>query len=100
MRSPAEKLFDGGKKSNIIGLCVMAVITVILLLCVGPATKYVKSLGRAQSNMVFTEGEYSGSANGFGGEVITSIVVSKNAIESVKIEGANETPDIGGKAIL
>lgn len=99
MRSPAEKLFDGGKKSNIIGLCVMAVITVILLLCVGPATKYVKSLGRAQSNMVFTEGEYSGSANGFGGEVITSIVVSKNAIESVKIEGANETPDIGGKAI-
>ncbi len=45
MKSPAEKLFDGGKKSNLIGLCIIVVITVIFLLCVGPITKYVKGYG-------------------------------------------------------
>lgn len=100
MKSPADKLFDGGKKSNLVGLCIIAVLTVILLLCVGPITKYVKGMGRVKGTVEqYTEGTYTGVAKGFGGEVSTTIVVSKTDIESVTIEGANETPTIGGAAI-
>ena len=100
MKSPAEKLFDGGKKSNLIGLCIIVVITVIFLLCVGPITKYVKGMGRIKGSIEqYTEGTYTGIAKGFGGDITTTIVVSKTDIESVKIEGPNETPNIGGAAI-
>ena len=100
MKSPAEKLFDGGKKSNLIGLCIIVVITVIFLLCVGPITKYVKGMGRIKGSVEqYTEGTYIGTAKGFGGDITTTIVVSKTDIESVKIEGPNETPNIGGAAI-
>ncbi len=99
MKSPAEKLFDGGKKSNLIGLGIIAVLTVLLLLCVGPITNYVKNMGKTEGQKQYVAGSYSGTAKGFGGDVTTTITVSDTKIESITVNGPNETPEIGGKAI-
>lgn len=48
----------------------------------------------------FTPGTYEASEYGFGGMVTTKITIGeKGGIESVQIEGASETPDVGQKAI-
>lgn len=48
---------------------------------------------------VFTAGEYTASAAGFGGDVTVTVEVSGDAIVSVKAEGPNETEGIGSTAI-
>ncbi len=85
MKSPAEKLFDGGKKSNLIGLGIIAVLTVLLLLCVGPITNYVKNMGKTEGQKQYVAGSYSGTAKGFGGDVTTTITVSDTKIESITV---------------
>lgn len=48
---------------------------------------------------IYTPGTYTGSAQGFGGLVSAEITVDANAITAVTLTGADETPDIGGKAL-
>lgn len=100
-KSPAELLFDGGRKDNIVGLCIIACITILLLLSVGPITKYVKGFGKQKNTeKIYMAGTYEGVAKGFAGDIVTSITVSETEIEKIKIVGENESPDIGGKAMI
>ncbi|MGI1659293.1 MAG: FAD-binding protein [Desulfitobacterium sp.] len=48
---------------------------------------------------VYTAGTYTAQAMGFGGKVSVTMTFDANAITDVKIEGADETPEVGGKAI-
>lgn len=41
----------------------------------------------------------TGSAEGFGGEITVSLTVENGTITACSIQGDNETPDIGGKAL-
>ncbi len=47
----------------------------------------------------YTPGTYTGSAQGFGGEINVTVTVDKGSITEVKAEGANETENIGGEAL-
>lgn len=47
----------------------------------------------------FTAGEYEAQAQGFGGAVSVKVTVDENAITAITIEGADETPALGGEAI-
>lgn len=44
-------------------------------------------------------GEYSASANGFGGEVVVTILVENGTIVGCTIQGDKETPELGGRAV-
>ena len=48
---------------------------------------------------VYTPGEYTGSAIGFGGEVTVTVSVDETSILSVVAEGAQETDGVGSNAI-
>lgn len=48
---------------------------------------------------IFNPGTYEGSAQGFGGEIIAKVTLSKTAIESVELVGDSETATIGGPAL-
>ena len=47
----------------------------------------------------YVPGTYEATAQGFGGDVKVIIEVDENGIKGVKIEGAAETPTVGGAAI-
>ena len=49
--------------------------------------------------VTYAPGTYEGSAKGFGGEVKAEVVVTEAGIESIKVTGDSETPEIGGKAM-
>lgn len=48
---------------------------------------------------LYTPGTYTGEAGGFGGKVSVTLTVDASAITDVAIEGASETPTIGGAAL-
>lgn len=48
---------------------------------------------------LYTPGTYTGEANGYGGKVSVTITVDASSITDVTIEGADETPTIGGAAL-
>ena len=47
----------------------------------------------------YTAGTYTGPAQGYGGEVTVPITVDASSITDVTIEGADETPEVGGAAL-
>ena len=53
----------------------------------------------AGSAAVFTPGEYTATAAGFGGDVTVKVTVDENAVTAVEIAGDKETPALGGAAI-
>ncbi|MBR3740330.1 MAG: FAD-binding protein [Clostridia bacterium] len=57
------------------------------------------SMGFAFADAAFTPGTYTGSAEGFAGDVKATVTVDENAITAIEIVGADETPAIGGAAI-
>lgn len=48
---------------------------------------------------IYTPGTYTGEANGYGGKVTVTVTVDASSITDVTIEGASETPAIGGAAL-
>ena len=52
----------------------------------------------ASASGTYTAGTYTGEGQGFGGAVTVAITVDADSITDVKIEGADETPNIGGAA--
>ena len=48
---------------------------------------------------IYTPGTYTGTAKGFGGDVTVTVTTDANAITDVIIEGADETPTVGGAAL-
>ncbi|MBQ6959946.1 MAG: FAD-dependent oxidoreductase [Clostridia bacterium] len=57
------------------------------------------SMGFALADAAFTPGTYTGTAEGFAGDVKATVTVDENAITAIEIVGADETPAIGGAAI-
>jgi fumarate reductase flavoprotein subunit len=53
----------------------------------------------AAESGAYTPGTYEATEQGFAGEVKVTITTDEKSITDVKIEGASETPDKGGKAI-
>ena len=49
--------------------------------------------------MIYVPGSYSGKAQGIGGVVEVTVTVDENEITAIKIDGHEETPDIGGAAL-
>ncbi len=61
--------------------------------------KQEKADQTAQANGIYTPGTYTGEAQGFAGPVKVSLTVDANKITDVKVEGADETPTVGGAAL-
>ena len=53
----------------------------------------------ASCAVAMTAGTYEGTAKGLMGDVVVSVVVTENTIESVTVTAQNETPAIAGPAI-
>ncbi len=60
------------------------------------ASKAPESTQAAES--LYTAGSYSASEQGFGGPVTVTLTVDDSKITDVKIEGGDETPNVGGAA--
>ncbi|EHL08301.1 MULTISPECIES: FAD-binding protein [Desulfitobacterium] len=73
-------------------LCLLA-LSLVLTGCSGSGVKTGTKAG------MYTPGTYTAQAAGFGGKVSVTMTFDANAITDVKIEGADETPAVGGKAI-
>ena len=52
----------------------------------------------AAAEALYTAGSYSASEQGFGGPVTVTLTVDESKITDVKIEGKDETPNVGGAA--
>ena len=47
----------------------------------------------------YVPGTYEGTAEGFGGEIKAVVTITESGIESVKLTGDDETPELGGEAL-
>ena len=52
----------------------------------------------AMNSVTLADGSYSGSANGFGGEVSVSFDVTDGTVSNMVISAESETPELGGAA--
>jgi fumarate reductase flavoprotein subunit len=86
-------------KSQLFGLVIMVVVSLVLICGVNPAYTCLSKTGRVQRDNHFTPGTYTSSAKGFGGEVIAEVVVSDHTIEKLMLTGEGETPELGGAAL-
>ncbi len=85
------------KEKGYVGLGVMLVLAAGTVLGSDPLYKAVDSI--AAGNVSYTAGTYTGSAQGFGGPVTATVTVTDSGIESVKLDGSGETPELGGAAL-
>ena len=69
----------------------LAILTAAMLLMTGAA------LGEAAPAEI--SGDFTGTAQGFGGEVTVTVTLTDGAITAVTAEGAGETEGVGSKAI-
>lgn len=72
----------------------IAVLVLVLALAAGMLTACGGS-----DKAVYTAGTYTGTAQGYGGEVTVTITVDASSITDVKVEGVDETPEVGGAAL-
>ena len=59
----------------------------------------VGSMGAVLADAAFTPGTYTGTAEGFAGDVKATVTVDETAITAIEITGAEETPALGGAAM-
>ncbi|WP_172642069.1 FAD-binding protein [Desulfitobacterium hafniense] len=77
------------KKHGCTLLICLLVLSLVLTGCAGFGGK----------KGMYTPGTYTAQAKGYGGNVSVAMTFDTNAISEVKIEGPDETPAVGGKAI-
>lgn len=85
------------KEKGYVGLGLMVVLAAGTVLGSDPLYKAIDSM--ASPKVSYTAGTYTGTGAGFGGDVVATVVVGDNGIESVTLQGDNETPELGGAAI-
>lgn len=86
------------KQKGLVGLGVMAVLAGATVLGSTPLYNAIDSA--AKKNLSYTPGTYTGSTDGFGGEVSATVVISETGIESVELKGDDETEELGGEALV
>lgn len=85
--------------AGIIGLGVMVVLSGVLIGVSGSLYHWIARRNIPVSDEeIYNPGIYKGSTMGYGGPVTVQIKVSKYAIEDIKIEAQDETPEIGKAA--
>lgn len=95
------------KKIFLWAMCAMTAVSVTA--CSGSAstsattaaaetTKAPETTTQA-AEALYTAGSYSASQQGFGGPVTVTLTVDDSKITDVKIEGKDETPNVGGAAL-
>lgn len=85
------------KGKGYVGLGVMLVLAVGTVLGSDPLYKAIDSIGAEKVS--YAAGTYTGTAQGFGGPVEATVVVSESGIQSVELKGEGETPALGGAAL-
>lgn len=85
------------KQKGLVGLAVMLVLAVIAIFGSDSIYRMIDNSGREA--LSFTPGTYTGTAEGYGGDVVAVVTVSDKKIESIELTGDGETPAIGGDAL-
>jgi len=82
------------KSLNLKRVTAMALSVCLLITSAGCSSSKTST-----SDAIYTPGTYSASEKGFGGNVTVSLTVDSNKITDVKVEGPNETENVGGVAL-
>lgn len=85
------------KQKGFVGLGVMAVLAGVTIFGSTPLYNAIDSI--VAKNISYTPGTYTGSAEGYGGEVSVTVEISESGIDSVKLVGNDETDELGGEAL-
>lgn len=85
------------KQKGYAGLGIMVVLAGVTIF--GSTPLYNMIDAAAAKAVSYTPGTYTGSAQGFGGEVSATVTITENGIESVELKGDDETPELGGAAL-
>lgn len=85
------------KQKGYVGLGAMVILAGATIFGSTPLYDAIDTM--AAKSVSYTPGTYTGSAQGFGGEVSAEVVISENGIDSVKLKGNDETEEIGVEAL-
>lgn len=77
---------------RILAICLVMVMVFSLAACGSTS-------GTGSQGAKFKAGTYEGTAKGFGGEIVATVVLTDDKIESITVVGDKETPGIGSVAI-
>ena len=79
---------ENAKRNGYIGLGAMVILAGIVAFGSDSFYKSIDSLGKP---VLYTSGNYIGSARGFGGPVTAEVLVSAKSIEFISVKGEEET---------
>lgn len=85
------------KEKGYVGLGIMAVMAGATIFGSTPLYNAIDTM--AAKSVSYTPGTYTGSAQGFGGEIKATVIITESGIEAVELTGDDETPEIGGSAL-
>ncbi|MEG0689013.1 MAG: FMN-binding protein [Hungatella sp.] len=86
------------QQKGFVGLGVMAVMAGATIFGSTPLYKMIDSI--AAKSISYQPGTYTGSAQGYGGEVSAVVIISEAGIDSVELKGNDETEELGGEALV
>ena len=88
------------KQKGLIGLGAMAVLAAVTIWGSDPIYRAVKNLEAGKkAALSFVPGTYTGTAEGYGGEIKAVVTVSDKRIESIEVAGDDETDGLGSRAV-
>lgn len=85
------------KQKGYVGLGVMAVLAGVTIFGSTPLYHMIDTM--ASKSVKYTAGTYTGTAEGYGGEVSATVIISEAGIDSVELKGDDETEELGGEAL-
>ncbi|MEG0216122.1 MAG: FMN-binding protein [Hungatella sp.] len=86
------------QQKGFVGLGVMAVMAGATIFGSTPLYKMIDSI--AAKSISYQPGTYTGSAQGYGGEVSAVVIISEAGIDSVELKVNDETVELGGEALV
>lgn len=88
------------KQKGLIGLAAMAVLSAVTVWGSDPIYQAINRLEQGKKAAYsFTPGTYTGTAEGYGGEISAVVTVSEKRIESIEVTGDDETDGLGSRAV-
>lgn len=85
------------KQKGYVGLGVMVVLAGATIFGSTPLYSALDTM--AAKSVTYAPGTYTGTAEGFGGEVSATVTISEAGIDSVELKGDDETEELGGEAL-
>lgn len=85
------------KQKGYVGLGAMVVLAGVTIFGSTPLYNMIDTV--AANSVSYAPGTYTGSAQGFGGEITVTVTIAENGIETVELVGDDETPELGGEAL-